>query len=98
MQQKLTQVPQHNTPIAFQSNDFFKELITMGERCGITSFPADVIEAMTGADSDDLFNGLRNVVDVAVHISPLALLNGSPFTRLSIDRPSLVQVISHYHT
>ncbi|KAF7965100.1 hypothetical protein HWV62_45719 [Athelia sp. TMB] len=84
-------VPQHNTPIAFQSNDFFKELITMGERCGVTSFPADVIEAMTGADSDDLFNGLRNVVDVAVHISPLALLNGSPFTRLSIDRPSLVQ-------
>ena len=56
-------------------------------------FSPEITDAMTGAGSDELFSGLKNVLEVAVHISPLALLHGTSYTKLSIDRAVLVQVM-----
>lgn len=53
------------------------------------------MEAITGTHSAVLFQGLKLVVEVAVHISPLALLNSINYSHFSIDRRLMMKVISY---
>ncbi|KZP02362.1 hypothetical protein FIBSPDRAFT_976457, partial [Athelia psychrophila] len=81
----------HNTPIPRDQDVFFKELLEFGQRNGISSLPPEIVETMTGPKSALLFQGLKLVVEVAVHISPLALLNSINYSNFSIDRRVLIK-------
>lgn len=64
----------------------------MGLSNGLGDLPQEISEAMTGSGSATLFSGLKVAVEVAVHISPLALLHNINYARFSMDRRLLLKV------
>lgn len=85
--EKVLNYDQHDTPFARNSELFFEELEETGKRLGLPSFMSDL-------DSDAkerLYGSLKTCIEIAVHVSPLALLRDYA-GGLSLDRSSLIQV------
>lgn len=67
----------------------------MLSRAANDGFPAlspPAINALKGKNGSELFEGLKAAIDLAVHISPLTLLNPVAFKHWSMDRQRLIEV------
>lgn len=51
-----------------------------------------VIADINDTSHTDIFESMKGVLDVAVHISLLALLNDLSFNRFQVSRPNLIEV------
>lgn len=79
---------QRNTPFPREADSLFQELTRS------TSSPVllEEIVQMLPKERTDLFDKMKACLDVAVHMSPLALLGNVPGTSFAISRPILIEV------
>lgn len=71
-----------------EAQTFFEELA----QSTAAPWMLEEIHQMTPKDRLDLVDKMKACLDVAVHMSPLALLGNIPGTRFALLRPILIEV------
>lgn len=64
----------------------------MPQVIALPALASQVISILTDTSQSDLFEIMKAVLDLAVHISPLALLSQLSLNRFQVSRPNLIEV------
>ncbi|KAF7964640.1 hypothetical protein HWV62_4635, partial [Athelia sp. TMB] len=73
-------------PFPADKTDFFNELLRACEDCCLPQPTVNRLAKMTDADKTGFFTAVTSTLDIAIHISPLAMLARLPGSRFHIRR------------
>ncbi|KZP27384.1 hypothetical protein FIBSPDRAFT_886615 [Athelia psychrophila] len=81
----------NNTPFPNTSSEFIAQFTLVPQGMALPALSPKVIADINDTSHTDIFESMKGVLDVAVHISLLALLNDLSFNRFQVSRPNLIE-------